>query len=120
MLNPLGITHVVEVAGSRSHHHRQLPDGGDDRLLCFFTLDKRHLKLDRRCIREVTEARFTGEELGLRPVCLADPGFQHLDLAQFNPNGLFAFTTGLNVRLDDALLIDDFLEVVQEEVIVRI
>jgi hypothetical protein len=71
-------------------------------------------------IREVPEARLAREELGLRPVRLADPGFLHLDLAQFNPYGLFSLPTGLDIGLDDALFIDDFLKVVQEKVIIRV
>ncbi len=116
----LGVAHVVEVAGGRTHHHRQLPDDGDDRILRLFALDERHVELNRCCIREVAEARLAREELGLRPVRLTDEGLLHLDLAQFNPYGLFTFSTALNISLNNALFVDDFLEVVLEEIIIGI
>jgi len=43
-----------------------------------------------------------------------------LDPAQFNPYGLLAFATGLDIGLNYTLFIDNFLEVVQEEVVIRV
>jgi hypothetical protein len=71
-------------------------------------------------IREVPEARLTRKELGLRAVCLTDKRLFHLNLTQLNPYGLFTFTTGLDIGLDNTLFIDDLLEVVQKKVVVRI
>jgi hypothetical protein len=71
-------------------------------------------------VREVPETRLAREEFGLRPVRLADTGFLHLDTAQFNPYGFFAFSTGLDIGLNDTLFIDNFLEVVQEEIVIRV
>jgi hypothetical protein len=71
-------------------------------------------------VGEIAEARLAREELGLRPVRLTDERLFYLNLAQFNPYGLFALTTGLNVGLDDTLFIDDLLKVMQEEVVVGV
>jgi len=76
--------------------------------------------LNGRRIREVPEACLAREELGLRPVRLADTGLLHFNLAQFNPYGFFSLPTGLDIGLDDTLLVDDFLKVVQEKVIIRV
>ena len=120
MLDPISVAQVVEVAGCRTHHHRQLPDGGDDRVLRFSALDERHLKLYGRGVGEVPQARLTREELGLRSVRFTDEGFLHLYPSQFNPYSLFSLATGLDVGLDDSLFIDDFLKVVQEEIVIRV
>jgi hypothetical protein len=74
--------------------------------------------LNRCCVCEVAKARFAREEFGLGPVRFTNKGAHHLDLAEFNPNRFFAFPAALNVGLNDALFINDFLEVVLKEIII--
>jgi hypothetical protein len=116
----LGIVHAIEVAGERSDHDRELPDGRDDGFLPVIAMDESEPELDRGRVCEIAKPGFAGIEFSLRPVRFPHEGLFDFDRAQFNPDRIIVLAPVLDVGLDDPLFIYHFLEIVLQEIIERV